>query len=105
MIEYVDWLLDGNSFDGERPHVLGCHCGACNRPRFDPKINSVINLYQRCRQRRSLPYAGSLLEQPEELMEMFDVIDARVAEHQKQKNYLIEREAKIRQMEAELRNG
>ena len=53
-------------------------------PFVDSKTKSIILLYKRCRDRQALPEAGSLLDQPEWILEAFDVIDAEISQCRKQ---------------------
>jgi len=48
-------------------------------PWVDKNTRAVILLWKRCRDRGALPEPGGLLDQPEYLMEMFDVIDSEIA--------------------------
>jgi hypothetical protein len=45
----------------------------------DSDVRAIITLYQRCEKRNVLPNAGGILEQPEDIMNYFDVIDEEIA--------------------------
>lgn len=67
-------------------------------PWVDKGTKAVIQLYQRCRDRRVLPQAGGLFDQPEALMTAFDTIDAVIATYRQ--NQVEEDKAKAAHDEA-----
>lgn len=54
-------------------------------PEMDRRTAEMMALYQRCAERKCLPYAGGVLDQPEELMRAFDVLDERLAAFRRRK--------------------
>lgn len=57
-------------------------------PALDLEIQAIILLYMRCDQRRCLPIAGGVFDQPERIMRWFDAIDevkARLKQENSQK--------------------
>lgn len=54
-------------------------------PPLDARVSGLLNLYQRCKERDSLPHSGGVLDQPEDIMREFDLIDERVAVFRKKK--------------------
>lgn len=61
-------------------------------PWVDKGTRAVIQLYQRCRDRRNLPEEGGLFDQPETLMTTFDYIDAVIAEYRQKRAEETQRE-------------
>ena len=59
-------------------------------------VQEVLFLYQRCRDWNVLPCEGGMANQPEELMQIFDVISEESALHKK-------REQEAQMLEAEQR--
>jgi len=46
---------------------------------------AVVTLYNRCQARGALPYPGGILDQPENLMRFFDVIDNEMERYRARK--------------------
>lgn len=70
-------------------------CSLCTMPPLDARVSGLMNLYQRCKERSSLPCAGGVLDQPEHIMRDFDVIDERVAVLRRKKAEDEEREQEL----------
>lgn len=49
-------------------------------PSVPRSVDRIVATYQRCKKYRALPFPGSVLEQPEDLMDLFDHIETVVAE-------------------------
>ena len=81
----MDWLLQVGTFTCERQDCPGVQkpCSFCGMPDLDRRSEALLSLYQRCLERKCLPYAGGVLDQPEDLMRAFDAIDERIALHKK----------------------
>ena len=82
----MEWLLESGSFVCERTEFHGKQfpCPICEAmPKPDRWVLWTLKLYQRCQERKALPCSGGVLDQPDELMEAFDVIDNVVARHKK----------------------
>jgi hypothetical protein len=60
-------------------------------PWVDKGTRSIIQQWQRCRDRGALPEDGGLFDQPESIMTAFDVIDQVVVQHKQQKAEDMER--------------
>ena len=58
----------------------------CKFAGMDPDLWRVLKLYERCKARRALPFPGGITDQPEEIMRLFDVIDAEMNAHQRTKS-------------------
>lgn len=101
----VDWLLDVGTFHCERQDCPGGPkpCGLCGMPEKDRRTEVLMNLYQRCKERGCLPYAGGVLDQPEDLMRDFDTIDERIALFKKRKQDDAEREDALERARRDLR--
>jgi len=102
----VEWLLDHGSFICERDdlHAKGGGCPVCEEmPHPGPWETRIMNLFQRCRERRALPCAGGVLDQPEDIMQAFDVIDDAIARHKKRSEESGEREAGLKRAREALR--
>lgn len=79
--------MAGNDFGECRrslcPKVVPCPFEGCGRPAPDTWVDDMLMLYQDCKQRNALPVAGGVLDQPEEIMRWFRVLDEIVADHRK----------------------
>ena len=79
-------MIRGNDFGECRrtfcPKVLPCTFEGCGKPRPDPWAREVLTLYQDCKERKALPEAGGVLDQPADLMRWFRVLDERIAAFQ-----------------------
>lgn len=62
----------------------------------------VMRIYQRCSERKCLPYAGGVMDQPESLMRSFDVIDERMAAFKKKQREDAERGEEFARLRGEL---
>lgn len=73
-----EWLLEVGTFKCQRwdcPKPKGTDCPLCEMPSATREEVSLINLFSRCRNYGVLPTAGSLLDQPVELMDCFDILN------------------------------
>lgn len=79
--------MEVGSFKCERydcPKPKGTDCPLCGMPFVSMETASLINLFCRCRTYNVLPSEGSLMSQPNEIIECFDVINTSI-EHFKAK--------------------
>lgn len=67
--------------------------------------SSTLKLYQRCRERRALPFAGGVMDQPEDIMQAFDVIDEAIASKKKRDQESDSREMEFQKMREGLHGG
>lgn len=74
-------------------------------PEVDRRTEETILLFQRCRENKCLPAAGGVLDQPEDVMRSFDVIDGRVAAFKSKGNEDAEREAELENLRREMKHG
>lgn len=72
-------------------------------PEVKSRTSFIINLFNRCKQFRCLPYPGSLLEQPSWIMDLFDSIESAINGWKRNKQEEAERHEVMRQQEQELR--
>ena len=49
-------------------------CPKCGLPIPSPGVTAIISLYNRCKDMRALPEQGGLLDQPQYILNQFDVI-------------------------------
>jgi hypothetical protein len=54
-------------------------------PEAGPDVLGLIRTYQRCEARKCLPYEGGVLDQPEDILAAFDVIDGEVTQFEQRK--------------------
>lgn len=71
-------------------------------PEVGAKEVAVLRLWGRCKDTRSLPYSGGVLEQPGWLMEMFDVVEAALAQAKADREENERNDEMKKRMEAEL---
>ena len=65
-------------------------------PHLDKASESLITLHRRCRESRVLPEPGGLLDQDENTMQAFDVIDGAIRAHQKSERERLAAEARAK---------
>lgn len=103
----MEWILRAGTFDcrrqdcprGPRP------CTLCGMPELTRRTETSVLLWQRCRERGALPAAGGVLDQPERLMRVFDVVDDVVAKHQQKQGGDAAREAAFEDLRRQMRVG
>lgn len=66
-------------------------------------VDRIVTTYQRCKRYRALPFPGSVLEQPEDLMELFDYIETVVADFRRKADEDGDGEQKKREMLSKLK--
>lgn len=83
----MSWLLEGNDFGECRrtqcPKVLPCTMDGCGRPLLGDMEAEVLRLYQDCKERKSLPEQGGVMDQSADLMRLFRALDETLAEFRK----------------------
>ena len=67
-------------------------------PDVGPEEKSILTLYQRCKEWGQLPYKGNLLDQPDQIMRLFDVIAGKIGEHRMAKEQEFEADLKREKM-------
>lgn len=50
-------------------------------PWVEKDIRAILLLYQRCQVHKTLPDAGGVFNQREDVMQLFDVLDSEIAAH------------------------
>jgi hypothetical protein len=67
-------------------------------PEVKQDVLQIMSLRARCKENKSLPLAGGLLDQPAWLMDLFAVIDGRAAIYKQRKAEEERREATRREL-------